>query len=630
MSKRIASTLVLLIVTGAVVAVIQVVAVQPAAYGATNRVGQPVPNGSVMAFEPVVSTDGKVVAEGGGVSAEHPLAVRAGLEMLQRGGNAVDAMVATALALCVVRNGANGLGGYGGAMVIYRRDLSAPVVVDFNTRAPLAATEDMFLGKPTDIQSGVRSITTWNTVAGLAVALERFGTMEWADVIQPAIRLADEGFVVSPGYARALASAHEKLQHWSGSRAIFTRDGRPLQAGEQLVQRDLAASLRLLAKAGPDTLYSGRLARTIVDYIRSEGGILSMEDLADWRERHVRILQPAQTRYRGYDVYTSPENTGGQYLIATLNLLRGFDLPTIGFSAQSVHPMLESYKLGFADRLWFIGDPSRARVPYQGLMSDAYADERRRLIDPDVAWPYARPGDPWAFVANGSSPSRKPSRGGAPVADHSGGPAIIAKNIPAVAPEGDTASTATMDRNGNMVALTMTLRSMLGSGVTAPGTGITLNDGMGLFYPTQSDIKAIPNHPNRIEPGKLALNNMSAFVVLRNGVPYVAGGGSGGRRIMTECLQLIVSLLDWKMDVQAAVDAPRFHVEQKEPALVEEAFPYGPAKELERKGHRLEAARQWGAVHVIVRDEGTGKQHVARESRQDVSAAGGLVGKKVP
>ena len=583
---------------------------------------------SPVTSELLISTENEVIADVGGVSAEHPLAARAGLEMLQRGGNAVDAMIATALAMTVVRNGANGLGGYGGAMVVYRRDLPAPMVIDFNTRAPLAAVPDMFYAKREDADFGIRSISTWNTVAGLAVALEQFGTLEWKDVIQPAIRYAEEGFVIGAGYARALQN--EKLQQWPGSKRTYTRpDGSPLRAGDRFVQKDLANSLRLLANEGPDAIYTGQLAKTLVDYIQAEGGIVRMQDLANWRQRHVRILKPAQTRYRGYDVYTSPVNTGGHNLIAILNLLKGFDLPGLGFSGEAVHLMLEAYKLAFADRLWYLGDPWMVKAPYVGVMSEAYADERRKLIDPDVAWPYARPGDPWKFDTAGptqflTTPSQAART---PAGEPAQWPPMIARNIPAMAPEGDTASSATADKDGNMVALTMTVRSMMGSGVTVPGTGITLNNGMGLFHPTESDAEPVPNHPNRIEGGKLALNNMNAFVVLKDGQPYVTGGGAGGRRIMTECIELIVNLLDWKMDVQAAVDAPRFHVEQKEPSVVEQAFPYGIGKELESKGHRIEAGRPWGSVHVIVVDSKTGKQHVGRESRQDVSAAGGLIQK---
>ena len=579
--------------------------------------------------EIVISTEGKVIGQLGSVSSMHPLASRAGLEMLQRGGNAVDAIVATVLAVSVVAHGSNGIGGYGGAMVIHREDLDEPVVVDFNTRAPLGATLEMFYETREGREPGILSVSTWNTVAGLAVALENYGTMTWAEVLQPAIRYAEEGFVITAGYAASIDRAYERiLERWPASRAIYRHaDGSPLKAGDRFVQKDLARPMRILATDGPDAIYTGLLAKQMVDYIQSEGGLITMEDLVDWRQRHVRTLRPAHTDYRGYDVYTSPVGTGGQNVIAILNMLEGFDLPTMGRSDEAIHVMLEAFKLGFADRLWFAGDPWTVTVPYVGIMSEAYADERRQLIDPDVAWPYARPGDPWKFDSHGPETFlQNPTAAAGPPADPLMDlPQMIARNIPSIASEGDTATTSAMDKDGNMVALTMTMRNFLGSGVTVPGTGITLNNGMGLFHPTEYDPTPVPAHPNRIQAGKLALNNMNAFVVLKAGQPFMTAGGAGGRRIMTECVELIVNVIDWGMDVQEAVSAPRFHVEQKEPIHVEAALPYGIGSELERKGHRLEVQPAWGSVHAIMLDPLTGAQHVAREPRQETSAAGGLI-----
>ncbi len=312
----------------------------------------------------VVSTAGKVIGDLGGVSSVHPLASRAGLEILQAGGNAVDAMMAAVLAVSVVRQSANGLGGYGGAMVIHRRDLGQPVVVDFNTRAPLAATPEMFYETREGDAPGILSVSTWNTIAGLAVALEQYGTMTLAEVLQPAIRYADEGFVITEDYAASINRAYDRTLHqWPASRAVYRPDGRPLRAGDRFVQTDLATSLRTLATEGPDAIYTGTLAKRMVDYIQSEGGLMTMDDLADWRSRHVRIFRPAHTTYRGYDVYTSPIATGGENLIAILNLLKGFDLPAMGRSADSLHLMVEAFKLGYADRLWLAGDPWMARSP---------------------------------------------------------------------------------------------------------------------------------------------------------------------------------------------------------------------------------------------------------------------------
>jgi gamma-glutamyltranspeptidase/glutathione hydrolase len=268
------------------------------------------------------------------------------------------------------------------------------------------------------------------------------------------------------------------------------------------------------------------------------------------------------------------------------------------------------------------------KVPTVGMMSDGYADERRKIIDPDVAWPYAKPGDPWPFDTAGpdifdtvqSSTPFHPIV--API------PQMTMRMIPAAAPLEDTSSVVTVDKDGNMVALTMTMTGMLGSGVTVPGTGIALNNAMGLFHPTESDAQPVPDHPNRLQGGKLALGNVSSYIVMRDGKPFLGIAGAGGRRIMTEVLETAVRVIDWNMDVQDAVSAPRFHVEQREPSLIEAAFPYGIAKELEAKGHTLQPVRKWGTVFAILADPQTGSYHVSREWRSDGANAGVSAQKK--
>jgi len=583
----------------------------------------------------IVSTDQAVVARLGGVSCEHPLAAQAGLEMLEKGGNAVDAMIATGLAMCVVAHGSNGLGGYGGSMVIYLRDRKEPIVVDFNTRAIKAATMDMFYQKAPDKDFMIKTISAWSTVAGLYTALEKYGTMKWSEVMQPAIRYAEEGFVISAYYANKIREVYPyRLQYWPGSVAIFGRaEGEPLQAGDRLVQKDLAQSLRTLAAEGPDAIYTGSLAKTMVDYVQSQGGLITMEDLADWRSRLVRILKPGHTNYRGYDVYTPPICSGGENLIEILNILKGFDLPKMGFSSQSVHLILEAYKLGYADRFTYAADPWMVKVPYVGLMSQGYADERRELIQRDVANQQALPGDPWPYDTAGPEAYEPEAK-----ATSNQGSSAPSEKIRAI-PGGQcqslsTASSATIDSRGNMVAMTMTLRAFLGSGVTVPGTGITLADGMLLFHPVGNE-EMIENHPNRIEPDKLGLNNMNPFVIVKDGVPFMTGGAAGGRRVTTECLEAIVGVIDWGMSLQAAVSGPRFHVEEKEPGNMEEQFPYGIGKELEAMGHKFayfsylgNVRKKWGSLHAIMVDPQTGDYHIARETRSDYSAAGGLVQSK--
>jgi len=583
-------------------------------------------------YQKVISTDGMLVSEGGGVSCEHPLAARTGLEIMQQGGNAVDAIVAVGLALCVVDDGMHSLGGYGGAMVIYRRGFGDPVVVDFTTRTPQKANFEELAGKidisqyPPDMDIRpvlIRLITTWNVVAGLYTALEKYGSMSWQEVIQPAIRYAEDGFIISGSYAHEFSYVYnDKVRCWPASLAIFSRgDGEPLQAGDRLVQKDLAQSLRILAEEGPNAIYTGSLAVKMVDYIQSQGGWMTMEDLANWQERLVRILKPAHTNYRGYDVYTSPFCSGGENIIEILNILKGFDLGKMGFSGESVHLMLETYKQAFADRLTYVADPWMKKVPYVGLMSQDYADHRRKSISNDQVLEKAVAGDPWpynnagleVYMTTSESSQRKDyfSKMGSDISTSK------------IARESDitTASSSTIDTHGNMAALTMTVRDFLGSGVTVPQTGIVLNDGMVLFNDQD------PNNVNCVAGGKLGVNNMNAFLILKDGKPFITAGSAGGQRIMTNCIAMIVRVIDWKMGLQEAIAAPRFHVEDAEPCVLEENFPYWMGKELETMGHRFvcRSTRLFGTAHAIMVDPDTGKYHIAREPRRDYSAAGGFV-----
>jgi gamma-glutamyltranspeptidase/glutathione hydrolase len=560
----------------------------------------------------------EVIADLGGVSAEHPLSVRAGLEMLQKGGNAVDAIVAAAFANAVVDHGMNGLGAYGGAMVIHLKKTGKPVVIDFTTRAPLAAQENMYevvpgragggMGwwetKNNEQRDGYKSISIPAGVAGLTTALEKYGTIPLKEILQPAIRYAEEGFPISDWYAAQLASAYPRFKNFPETVKIFCRrDGSPLKGGDRLVQKDLAKSLRILAEKGPDVFYQGELAQKMLEDIQKNGGIITPRDFADWRSRLVRIQEPAMTTYRGYTLATSAICTGGENLLHILNILEGYDLAGTGpLSAKGVHLMLEAMKLGFADRLAFVTDPEVHPVPYKGLISREYAAENRNRINPDMAMPWIKgkvpPGDPWKYEPGGKPKTAALGSG------WNGGSA-------------STASTSAVDKEGNMVALTYTITWFLGSSVTIPGTGIDMNNGMTLFNPNPGDI-------NSIKPGRLALNNMAATVILKDDKPFMSLGGSGGRAIMTELTELIVNVIDYRMDIQKALAAPRFHAEDGEPIEVEWDFPVGTAKELEKMGHQLLVLKKWGGVHALMLDPRDDKFHIGCEPRIGQSAAGGL------
>jgi len=538
----------------------------------------------------------------GTVSCLGPLPARAALEILRKGGNAVDSMVATILAATVVNQQSNGLGGYGGAMVIYLKELGRPIVVDFNTRAPLAASFDRFTKEPNG--SSILSTAIWNTAAGLYTAQEKYGSMSWEEVIQPAIRYADEGFIITDRFASVLSGAYNsRLKNWPGGYKIFTRPGGgPWRAGERLVQKDLANSLRLLAQEGADAIYTGKLGQRMVDYVQSIGGIITMDDMADWRRRSVRILVPAHTNYRGYDIYTSPICTGGENLIEILNILKGFDLAGMGYSAQSMHIILEAARLGFADRLEYAGDPWMSAVPFEGIMSRGYADERRLLIDPNHAMPSLAAGNPWPY---------DPSYAGQSVHHHP------LTNIPSES--ADTQTSSLMDKNGNMVALTATLSNAFGNGITAPGTGIVFNNGMTKFLYGSDNA----HHPNRVDCGKLLLNNMSPFLIFKDGRPFITAGSVGGRKVMTACVNMIVNVIDWGRDLQAALDAPRWHVEVNTCEL-ESDTPSSIINGLVQMGHSCENG-SGSQMHAIILDPASGRQYAAYERRNPDSTAAGFV-----
>jgi len=542
-----------------------------------------------------------LVADEGTVSCLGPLPALAGMEILRKGGNAVDGMIATILAMCVVNQQANGLGGYGGAMVIYLKELGQPIVVDFNTRAPLAATFESFSSAPSG--SSILCTSIWNTAAGLYVAQEEYGALTWEEVIQPAIRYAEEGFIISDRFASQLSSGYSGLKNCEEGYEIYTRPGGGVwRAGDRLVQKNLANSLRLLAEEGADAIYTGKLGQRMVNYVQSIGGIITMADMANWRQRNVRILTPAHTNYRGYDIYTPPICTGGENVIEILNILKGFNLASLGYSTQSMHLILEATRLGFADRFEYCGDPWMVAVPYEGIMSQGYADERRQLINTNQAMSSVTAGNPWPYDPYYAGQTVNPQ----PLPDEPTEP-------------GDTQTSSLMDKYGNMVAMTNTLAGGWGTRIMAPGTGIVFNNGMSKF----SYGIANADHPNRVDSGKLVLNNMNPILIMKDGKPYITLGGAGGRYIMTGCLNIIINVIDWGRNIQDAVDAPRYHVEVNTCTL-ESTTPSSIYNGLVALGHPCNTGSGC-QIHTIMLDTATGRQQAAYEHRNPDSSAGGFV-----
>jgi len=459
------------------------------------------------------------------IASNAPLASEAGVEILKRGGNAVDAAVAVGFALVPTWPAAGNIGG-GGYMVIRMAD-GRTAAIDYREVAPLAASRDMYLdanGNLTDESViGHRAVGVPGAVAGMAAALEKYGTMSLADVMAPAIRLAADGFVVDSGLSRSIAGSRELIARFEGA-DVFLPGGEPIAPGTRLVQPELARTLRLIAEQGPDAFYRGDVADTLVAEMRRGGGIVTGEDLAryrpEWRD-------PLRSTYRGYTLLTMPpSSSGGVTITQTLNVLETYDsLPTFG-SAAHAHLLASAYQRAFIDRNAKLGDPAFVRVPVAELTSKEYARKLRATIDPARATPTG-------------------ALGGA-------------------VPEGvHTTHYSVVDAAGNAVATTTTLNNSFGSGVWVRGGGYFLNDEM-------DDFAAQPGKPNMfglvqgeqnaIAPGKRMLSAMSPTIVLDPaGQLLLVVGAAGGPRIITATSQVILNVIEHRMSLADAMRAPRLH-----------------------------------------------------------------------
>ncbi|MDE2220392.1 MAG: gamma-glutamyltransferase, partial [Gammaproteobacteria bacterium] len=513
-----------------------------------------------------------VGAEHGMVVSAHRLASEAGLDVLRRGGNAVDAAVATAYALAVTFPEAGNLGG-GGFMLIRMAD-GRETFVDFRETAPLGATRDMYLdatGKPDPLRStrGHLSAGVPGTVAGLELARAKYGTRARAELVAPALRLAAQGFVLDQGDADFLAEGAADFRKDAPAGAVFLRNGRPFKAGERLVQGDLARMLRIIARDGVRGFYQGEPARLIVAGNRKGGGILSLEDLAQYKavER-----QPLHCDYRGYHVTSAPPpSSGGVVICESLNVLSGWTVDPAGFhSAQPVHYMPEALRRAFHDRNLQLGEPAFVHADVDRLTSQAYADELRRGIDPDRATPSQ------SLLGPGASPE-----------GHS------------------TTHLSVVDAAGNAVALTYTLNDWFGARVVAAGTGILLNDEMDDFSakPGASNMYGlVEGENNAIVPGKRPLSSMAPTIVTHDGKLLLVVGTPGGSHIPTAVLQTMVNLIDYHMTVTEAVSAPRVHAQWLPDVLYYEpdALSADTRAVLAAMGHHLEPMEYWNHVAAIL------------------------------
>lgn len=500
-----------------------------------------------------------VAAEHGMVVSAQHLASKVGVDVLKRGGNAVDAAVAVGYALAVVYPAAGNLGG-GGFMTVQLAD-GRKTFLDFREKAPLAATANMYLDKDGNVVKGLSTnghlaVGVPGSVSGMEYAREKYGTMKRADLIAPSIQLADKGFALEQGDIDMLWTATADFQKDPVSGAIFLNKGQPFQVGQKLVQKDLAKTLKEISAKGPDGFYKGWVGNAIVASSQAGKGIITQADLDQYKTRE---LAPVECDYRGYRVVSAPPpSSGGVIICEMLNILEGYPLKDLGFrSAQSVHYQIEAMRHAYVDRNSYLGDPDFVKNPLDRLLDKGYAEKIRAAIDPKKA---------------GVSKDIKPG-----VAPHEGS---------------NTTHYSITDQWGNAVSVTYTLNDWFGAKVTAAKTGVLLNNEMDDFT---SKI-GVPNmyglvqgEANAIAPGKRPLSSMSPTIVSKDGKPVFVVGTPGGSRIITAVLHTILNVVDYGMNVQEAVDAPRFHQQWLPDVTNVETFAISPdtRKILTDMGHNL-------------------------------------------
>jgi gamma-glutamyltranspeptidase/glutathione hydrolase len=525
------------------------------------------------------------------VVSQQPLASGAGLEILQAGGNAVDAGVATALALAVTHPRAGNLGG-GGFLLYYRARDSLATFIDFRETAPARAHRDLYLGADGRVDTlrlrvGPGAAGVPGSLAGLQLAWAKYGSLPWNSLVAPAVRLAREGFVVDADLAAVLVDETPVLSRFPATAAIFLPGGRPLAAGDRLVQPDLARTLDEVARSGALTFYEGVVAERIVQDMERHGGLVSRDDLARYRAVERR---PLRGRYRGLEILAAPPpSSGGMTLLQTLALLEPFELPQmVRRSAPHVHLVAEALARAFADRNAWLGDPDFVPMPLAGMLAPPYLDVVRSAISPDRATPAAflRPGDAWRWEPGGR-PERAPAAG---TAGHR---------------EGDhTTHLSVVDARGDVVALTTTLNSDFGCGAVVEGAGFLLNNEMDDFtaqpgVPNQYGLRG--SDANAIAPGKRMLSSMAPTIVLRAGRPWLVLGSRGGPRIITAVLNLLLDVHDHGLDLEQAVAAPRFH-DQGDPDVLwfePGALDAEAQHALRSMGHTLRERTVYGSIQAI-------------------------------
>ncbi|ERS86618.1 gamma-glutamyltransferase [Marinobacter sp. EVN1] len=541
-------------------------------------------------FHPVQGTQGMVATS-------HTLATEVALKVLKDGGNAIDAAVTAGFALAVTQPRSGNIGG-GGFLVYSPGYGDAPEAIDYRETAPAAATETMFQDQDGNVVSersrfSHKAAGVPGTVAGLALALERHGTLSLSQALAPAIRLAREGFVVPHRFTEGLEQARDRLERWPATRATFYKeDGSAPQPGEVFRQPELADTLQRIAEQGIKGFYEGETARLIVAEMQRGEGLITLEDLRNYEPA---VRQPVHGTYRGFDIYSmSPPSSGGTHIVQILNILEEYPIGDWGHnSANTIHHMAEAMKLAYADRSEYLGDTDFVAVPLQGLTSKGYADQLRASIKADKARPASEiaPGKP--------GPRESP----------------------------ETTHFSVVDRWGNAVSNTYTINFSYGSGITVAGAGFLLNNEMDDF----SAKPGVPNaygliggEANKVEPGKRMLSSMSPTIVRKDNRNFLVTGSPGGSRIITTTLQVIMNVIDHNMNIQTAVSAPRIHHQWLPDEIrVEQGISPDTLDLLRARGHTINTGSAMGAIQsILIGEDGT--LYGGADPRRSTSSAMGF------
>ncbi|HML95154.1 MAG TPA: gamma-glutamyltransferase [Thermodesulfobacteriota bacterium] len=519
-------------------------------------------------FHPVYAQNGMVVSE-----EKH--ATEAGLQVLKEGGNAVDAAVTAGFVLAVTFPRAGNLGG-GGFMLVRMAETGEVVAIDYREKAPMAVTAGTFLDEDGNVDTektrySVLSAGVPGTVAGLALALEKYGTIPLERAIRPALELAENGFPVSEGLAASLDDARPRMEKEPGSiRVFFKEGGEPYAPGDVLVQKDLAETLRLISEHGPGAFYEGEIAVKIARFMKERGGLITEKDL---KEYSAAPREPVRGTYRGYKIYSMPPpSSGGVHLIEMLNILEGFPLGEYGHNtARTINLMAEAMKFAYADRSEHLGDPDFKKVPVAELTSKKYAEKLRKKMSPGRVTP-----------------------------------SVLVK--PGEMPHGEGRNTthfSVVDSKGNMVSNTYTLNFDYGSKIIVPGTGILLNNEMDDFSMKPGEPNAyglLGGQANSPEPGKRMLSSMTPTLVLKDGEPFLATGSPGGSLIITTVLQIITNVIDFGMNISEATNAPRVHHQWLPDKLrIEKGISGDTLRLLTERGYTIDTGNTMGSAQSIMK-----------------------------